>query len=79
MIIYSGAELLADFRNIWRGGGGGGNLLSTPFIPNCKSFQESWRVKAFLRLTKIIEWNTKICNVKWVYYENIIKEESNDI
>jgi len=22
--------------------------------------------------------NTKICNVEWVYYENIIKEEYND-
>ena len=50
----------------------------TPSIPNCKSFQESWRVKAFSHLTKIIEKNTKICNVKWVYYENIIKKESND-
>ena len=47
-------------------------------ISNYKSFQESWRVKLFSHLTKIIEKNTKICNVKWVYYENIIKEESND-
>ena len=53
-------------------------LTDTPYIPNCKSLQESWRVKAFSRLTKIIEKNTKICNVKWVYYENIIKEEYND-
>ena len=36
----------------------------------CKIFwelnkaQESWRVKVFSRLTKIIEKNTKICNVK---------------
>ena len=55
------------------------HLQSTPSIPNCKSFQKSWRVKVFSRLTKIIERNTKICNVKWVYYEDIIKEESNDI
>jgi len=38
--------------------------IRTPSISNCKSFQESWRVKAFSRLTKIIEKNTKICNVK---------------
>ena len=50
---------------------------STPSIANCKSSQESWS-KAFSRLTKIIEKTTKICNVKWVYYENIIKKESND-
>ena len=51
---------------------------NTPPIPNYKPFQEFWRVKTFSRLTKIIEKNTKICNVKWVYYKNIIKKESND-
>jgi hypothetical protein len=53
-------------------------VLSTPSIPNYKSFQESWRVKSFLSLTKIIERNIKICNIKWVYCENIIKEEANN-
>ena len=48
------------------------------FLWNCKSFQESWRVKAFSRLIKFIKKNTKICNVKWVYYKNIIKKEYND-
>ena len=39
-------------------------LNFTRSIPNYKSFQEPWRVKAFLSLIKIIEKNTKICNVK---------------
>ena len=50
--------------------------LRTPSISNYKSFQKSFIVKIFLRLIKIIERNTKNRNVKWVYYENIIKKES---
>jgi len=46
--------------------------ITTLSILNYKSFQE------YLSLTKIIERNTKICNIKWVYYENITKKETND-
>ena len=37
---------------------------STPSVPNYKSFQEFWRVKSFQNLTKIIERNTKIYDIK---------------
>jgi len=33
----------------------------------------------FQSLTKIIERNTKIYDIKLVYYENIANKESNDI
>jgi len=36
----------------------------TPSVPNYKSFQESWRVKAFSSLTKNIERNIKIYVIK---------------
>ena len=39
-------------------------LLGTPFVPNYKSFQESWRVKPSQSLTKIIERNIKIYDIK---------------
>ena len=39
-------------------------LISTPSVPNYKSFQESWRVKSYQSLTKIIERNTKIYDIK---------------
>jgi len=39
-------------------------MLATPSILNYKSFQESWRVKLFQSLTKIIERNTKIYDIK---------------
>ena len=51
---------------------------STPSVLNYNSFQESWRVKPSQSLTKIIERNTKIYNIKQVYYENIGNKESND-
>ena len=51
---------------------------SIPFVPNYKSFQESWRVKPSQSLTKIIEKNIKIYDIKYVYYENIANKESND-
>ena len=51
----------------------------TPSVPNYKSFQESWRVKPSQSLTKIIERNIKIYNIKYVYYENITNKKSNDI
>ena len=49
---------------------------TTPSIPNYKSFQEFWRVKPFESLTKIIERNTKIYDIKYVYYKNIANKES---
>jgi hypothetical protein len=39
-------------------------FVSTPSVPNYKSFQESWRVKAFSSLTKNIERNIKIYVIK---------------
>ena len=51
---------------------------TTPSVPNYKSFQESWRVKPSQCLTQIIEKNTKIYDIKYVYYENITNKESND-
>ena len=47
-------------------------------VPNYKSLQESWRVKLSQYLTKIIDKNTKIYDIKQVYYENITDKESND-
>ena len=52
-------------------------LQSTPSVPNYKSFQEFWRVKAFSSLTKNIEKNIKIYVIKLVHYENITNKESN--
>jgi len=40
------------------------NLFTTPSVPNYKSFQEYWRVKAFSSLTKNIERNIKIYVIK---------------
>ena len=53
------------------------NLFGTPSIPNYKTSQESWRVKAISSLTKIIERNIKIYDIKLMYYENITNKESN--
>ena len=39
------------------------HFWSTPSVPNYKPFQESWRVKSFQSLTKIIEKNIKIYNI----------------
>jgi len=39
-------------------------LRSTPSVPNYKSFQESWKVKAFSSLTKNIKRNIKIYVIK---------------
>jgi len=39
-------------------------LINTPSVPNYKSLQESWRVKSFQSLTKIIDRNTKIYDIK---------------
>ena len=50
---------------------------NTPSVPNYKTFQESWRVKAISSLTKIIEKNIKIYDIKLMYYENITNKESN--
>ena len=62
-----------------------GKKTSTPSVPNYKSFQESWRVKAFLSLTKNIEKNIKIyeeSNDTWLVpkmllfcYINLVKLE----
>ena len=54
-------------------------LTFTSFVLNYKSFQESWRVKSSQSLIKIIERNTKIYDIKYVYYKNIPNKESNDI
>ena len=48
---------------------------NTPSVPNYKSFQESWRVKPSQNLTKIIERNIKIYDIKWVYYKNIASKK----
>ena len=38
--------------------------IGTPFVLNYKSFQKSWRVKSSQSLTKIIERNIKIYDIK---------------
>ena len=52
-------------------------VCRTPSIPNYKTSQESWRVKTILSLTKIIERNIKIYDIKLMYYKNITNKESN--
>ena len=51
---------------------------TTPSVSNYKSFQKSWRVKSSQSLTKIIERNTKIYDIKYVHYENIANKKSNN-
>ena len=53
------------------------SLNATPSISNYKTSQESWRVKTISNLTKIIERNTKIYDIKLIYYKNITNKESN--
>ena len=53
------------------------DLLFTPSVPNCKTSQKSYRIKAISSLTKIIERNIKIYDIKSMYYENITNKESN--
>ena len=48
---------------------------STPSVPNYKTSQESWRVKTILSLTKIIERNIKIYDIKLMYYKNITNKD----
>jgi hypothetical protein len=50
----------------------------TPSVLNYKSFQEYWRVKPSQSLTKIIERNIKIYDIKYVHYENIANKKSNN-
>ena len=50
---------------------------NTPSVSNYKKSQESWRIKAISSLTKIIERNIKIYDIKLMYYKNIINKESN--
>jgi len=52
-------------------------ILYTPSVPNYRTSQESWRVKTIASLTKIIEINIKIYDIKLRYYENITNKESN--
>ena len=52
-------------------------IKNTPSVPNYKTSQESWRVKTISSLTKIIERNIKIYDIKLMYYENIINKKSN--
>ena len=49
----------------------------TPSVPNYKTSQESCKVKTISSLTKIIERNIKIYNIKLMYYENITNKKSN--
>ena len=49
----------------------------TPAVPNYKTSQESQRVEAISNLTKIIDKNIKIYNIKLMYYENITNKKSN--
>ena len=53
-------------------------LDSTLSVPNYKTSQKFWRVKAISSLTKIIERNIKIYDIKLMYYKNITNKESND-
>jgi len=50
---------------------------TTPSVPNYKTFQEFWRVKSISSLTKIIERNIKIYDIKLMYYKNITNKKSN--
>ena len=52
-------------------------LLCTPAVPNYKTSQEFWRVKAISNLTKIIERNIKIYDIKLMYHKNITNKKSN--
>ena len=52
-------------------------LLCTPAVPNYKTSQEFWRVKAISNLTKITKRNIKIYDIELMYYENITNKESN--
>jgi len=58
--------------------GYGENILLSLFqiISHSKNLGESKHFQVWNKI--IIERNTNICNIKWVYYKNIIKEESND-
>ena len=52
-------------------------LINTPSVLNYKISQESWRVEAISNLTKIIEKNIKIYDIKLMYYENITNKKFN--
>ena len=54
------------------------SLITTPSVPNYKTSQEFWRVKAISSLTKIIKRNIKIYDLKLMYYKNITNKKSND-
>jgi len=54
------------------------HLKITHSVSNYKTSQESWRIKAISSLTKIIETNIKIYDIKLMYYENITNKKSND-
>ena len=49
----------------------------TPSVSNYKTSQEFWRVKTISSLTKIIERNIKIKDIKLMYYKNITNKKSN--
>ena len=50
-------------------------VSDNPSVPNYKSFQKLWRVKPSQTLIKLIERNTKIYDIKYVYYENITNKK----
>ena len=52
-------------------------LINTPSV-HYKISQESWRVEAISNLTKIIEKNIKIYDIKLMYCENITNKKSNN-
>jgi hypothetical protein len=53
-------------------------VVLTPSVPNYKVIPTFLQSQSISSLTKIIERITKIYDTKYVYYENIINEESND-
>jgi len=65
-VIYYSIVLYKSLKNNEKNPMGSENLAknTTPSIPNYKSFQEFWRVKPFESLTKIIERNIKIYDIK---------------
>ena len=51
--------------------------ISALSVSNYKTSQEFWRIKIISSLTKIIERNIKIYDIKLMYYKNITNKESN--
>ena len=54
------------------------NYTLAIYVRTVSKFAQSWGVKPFQGLTKVMERNTNIYDIKYVYYENITNKESND-